>query len=72
MIARFVKTLIAPCATISAIFRFRKPCLLHLVEIRIAVVVDGDQSIVPYGTGRFCKNATHHFVVGYFQMSLWD
>jgi hypothetical protein len=30
------------------------------------------QSIVPCGTGRFCKNATHHFVVGYFQMSLRD
>jgi hypothetical protein len=30
------------------------------------------QSIVPCGTGRFCKNATHHFVVGYYQMSLRD
>ena len=26
----------------------------------------------PSRTGRFRKNATHHFVVGYFQMSLGD
>ncbi|MEY2605878.1 MAG: hypothetical protein QOH31_3694 [Verrucomicrobiota bacterium] len=26
----------------------------------------------PCGTGRFWKNATHHFVVGYYQMSLRD
>jgi|ERR1700745_3118079 hypothetical protein len=32
------------------------------------------QSIVPCacGTGRFWKKAAHHFVVGYFQMSLRD